>query len=103
MNKEELVHLGELARIRLDDRELSALEQELSAIVDYVGQVNAVVSTADTTAPSEPTVGALYNVLRPDVVTNEPGEYTETLLREMPRTDGQFMKVPKIIDTNKDS
>jgi Asp-tRNA(Asn)/Glu-tRNA(Gln) amidotransferase C subunit len=42
-------------------------------------------------------VGARFNVFRADEVTNQPDQYTEALLAEMPQTSGRLMKVKKIL------
>lgn len=96
MNREDILHLGELSRIALSESEVNSLEGELSAIVSYVGAVSEIASDETDT---EPSVGARYNVLREDVVTNEPDQYTEKILAEMPDTKGRHMKVKKILKT----
>ncbi|WP_424935622.1 MULTISPECIES: Asp-tRNA(Asn)/Glu-tRNA(Gln) amidotransferase subunit GatC [Bacteria] len=58
-------HLGVLARIRLDDDEVSQLTGQLDAIVDNIAKV-AEVATPDVAATSHPI--ALSNILRPDEV-----------------------------------
>jgi len=63
--------------------------------LEYVSTVKNIVADDSST---EPIVGARYNVLRADEVTNEPGEYTEKLLRAMPKRDGQYMLVKKILN-----
>ena len=69
----ELVrHLGVLARIQLNDDEVSRLTGQLDAIVDNIAKVSEV-ATADVVATSHPI--PLSNVFRPDVVG-------ETLTRE---------------------
>lgn len=94
MNREEIAHLGTLARLSLTEAELVRLEAELSAIVSYVSTVAEIAGeTEDTT----PTVGARFNVFRPDIVTNEADQYTEALLNEAPERSGRYLKVKKII------
>ena len=58
-------HLGVLARIQLDDREVERLTGQLSAIVDNIAKVSEV-ATPDVPATSHPI--PLANVFRPDVV-----------------------------------
>ena len=94
MNREEIAHLGTLARLSLTEAELVRLEAELSAIVSYISTVTEIAGeTGDTT----PTVGARFNVFRPDIVTNEADQYTEALLNEAPERSGRYLKVKKII------
>lgn len=96
MTREEILHLASLARIKLTDEELQGLETDLPKILDYVSVVSDIVGTDVDLSPE---IGARYNVFREDEITNEPAEYTEALLGEMPETDGQFLKVKKILNT----
>lgn len=93
MEKAEIAHLGELARIELTDAELSQLEAEIPAILEYVGTINEIVADDVTTKQ----VGARYNVLRPDEVGNAPESFTKEFLAEAPETDGRHVKVKKIL------
>ena len=94
MNREEIAHLGTLARLSLTEAELTRLEAELSAIVSYVSTVTDIAGEAED---STPTVGARFNVFRADEVTNEADQYTEALLSEAPERSGRYLKVKKII------
>lgn len=94
MTKDDILHLGTLARIKLTDAEVEQLSGEFDAILDYVGQINDVVESGVV----EKKVGAVYNVFREDEVTNEPGSYTEDLLAAMPERHGQYLKVKKILN-----
>lgn len=94
MKKEEVEHLASLARIALTPEELERLPEELSSIVSYVSVVSEIAA-----ADEGPTLTPRYNVFRPDEVTIEPDTHTEDLLREMPETDGRYMKVRKILKT----
>jgi len=96
MNREEILHLASLSRIRLTDDEIKKLETELPKIIDYVSIVSDI---AGEDADIAPQVGARYNVLRKDEITNEPGQFTEDLLAEMPDTKDNFLKVKKILQT----
>jgi len=96
MQREDITKLANLARIELTDQELDSYGTELSQIVAYVSTVSEIAADeADTT----PMVGSRYNVLRPDAVTNEPDQFTEAILREMPQVNGRSMVVKKILKT----
>ena len=94
MTKEEILHLGTLARIKLDEREVDELQGSISSILEYVSAINAMVTVSVLTKQ----VGPRYNIFRDDVVTNEPGSHTEALVGEMPETHRQYLKVPKILN-----
>ena len=94
MKRADIEHLASLARLRLSEEELNNFEGELSSILEYVGAVSSMVADE---AVALPQVGARYNVFRPDEVTNDPNQFTEDILAEMPHTDGRFMSVKKIL------
>jgi aspartyl-tRNA(Asn)/glutamyl-tRNA(Gln) amidotransferase subunit C len=94
MTKDEILHLGTLSRIALSPTEVETLSTQIDAILQYVSTVKDIVSDK---AP-EPNVGARYNVLRPDEITNKPGKYTERLLEALPQREGQYMLVKKILN-----
>lgn len=89
-----MTHLASLARITLTDTEVAQFGAELAQIVDYVSVVSDIAADESAT---EKQVGARYNILRSDVVTNEPDQYTEAALREMPTTSGRHMLVQRIM------
>ncbi len=94
MKKEDIMHLASLARIKLTPEEEERLPEELSAIVSYV----SVVTDIAAQGASAPALGVRHNVFRADEVTNEPDQYTEALLAEMPATSGRYMEVKKILN-----
>lgn len=97
MTVEEIQHLATLSRIAMTDDEAAAFAVECDAILHYVEQVKAV--SADTAA-AVPVVGVHANVLRPDVLTHEPGAYTGSLLDAAPQRDGEHIRVKKILGTS---
>jgi aspartyl-tRNA(Asn)/glutamyl-tRNA(Gln) amidotransferase subunit C len=97
MKREDIEHLALLSRISLTEEEMERLPRELSAIVEYVGVVSEI---AGSDADAAPQVGVRHNIFRQDEVTNEPDQYTEDILHEMPATEGRFMKVKKILQTD---
>jgi aspartyl/glutamyl-tRNA(Asn/Gln) amidotransferase C subunit len=91
MTKEEIRTLGSLARVALTESEVEAFNQEIESILEYVSAVKDMAGSAPEAATQD--LGARFNVLRPDMVTNVPGQYTEAILAEMPATSGQFLAV----------
>jgi len=94
MKREDIEHLANLARIRLTEDEMEKLPEELSSIMSYVSVVSDI--TADD-ADMTPRLGARFNVFRKDEVTNQPDEFSKDILAEMPKTEGRFMSVKKIL------
>ncbi len=88
-----VLHLGQLARITIDPDQAEQLKNEIGSILAYVSTVKDIAGDM-----GEKQVGARYNVLREDEVTNEPGVHTEAILNAAPERDGQFVKVKKILN-----
>ena len=94
MTKEEIQHLGTLARIRLSEAEIERFGTEITGILGYVSAVNEIVADSGVTKH----VGARYNVMREDEITNPSGTHTDDLLASMPKLQGRYLKVKKIIN-----
>jgi aspartyl-tRNA(Asn)/glutamyl-tRNA(Gln) amidotransferase subunit C len=92
MNVQEIHRIAELARLRFSDAEAEAFAEQFSSIVDYVGAINSVDMTGVEPLTS---VNNTVNVLREDVV----GECltTEEALRNAPKKNESFIKVPKVL------
>lgn len=97
MEQADIRHLANLSRIAVTDTEVATLQTEIGSILAYVSQIQALTGTA-TNVAKDP--GAVYNKMREDIVTNEPGAYTQAILKEMPAREGDFMKVKKILTTD---
>lgn len=96
MKKEDIRQLASLSRIAVTDKEVDSFQSEIGAILEYVGQIQAMTNAVDDVKVP----GAVFNKMRLDEVTHEPGTYTEAILRELPERDGDFMKVKKIINSD---
>jgi aspartyl-tRNA(Asn)/glutamyl-tRNA(Gln) amidotransferase subunit C len=85
--------VAKLSRLELTDGEVEEFTGQLSAILDYVEKMNEL-DTRDV----EPLAHCLpiSNVFRPDQVRESLG--TEKALANAPQRDGDFFKVPKILD-----
>lgn len=96
MNKEEILHLGKLSRIKISDDEATRLQTDIESVLAYVSVVNEITADSDITKK----VGAVHNVFREDVVTCEGGVHTEKLLAEAPHRKGQHLQVKKILSND---
>jgi len=95
MNKEEVQHLSNLARLKITDEEAETFSKDISAILDYVSNIKEITNETLT-----PEVGARYNILRKDEVLNEAGSFTPDILKEMPKTENNYLVVKKILNTD---
>ncbi len=89
----ELEHLATLSRIKLTDDDKKSLVKEFDSILAYVDQLKKV----DVKMDAEGRVGAVKNVMRPDVAMPISAEDRERLLNEAPDREGDFIAVKKII------
>lgn len=86
--------MADLARIKISDDEVAKFQGEIQSILEYVGQVNEMAAEAEL----KPMVGPVHNVFRDDVITNEPGAYTDTLVAAFPDRVDHYLKVQKILN-----
>jgi aspartyl-tRNA(Asn)/glutamyl-tRNA(Gln) amidotransferase subunit C len=93
IDQAEVRKVAKLSRLDLSEEEIEEFTSQLSAILDYVAKMNEL----DTTGV-EPLAHCLpiSNVFRKDVVKESLG--TEKTLANAPERDGEFFKVPKILE-----
>ncbi len=85
--------VAKLARIAEPEERLEPLARELSAILDWIEQLNEV--DVEGVAPMASTE-AVTLPLRDDVVTD--GGDAERVLSNAPRTERHFFVVPKVVE-----
>lgn len=90
---EQVNRVAALGRLALSEDEIARLSSELSSILGYIEKLN----TLDTDNV-EPLAHCLpvRNVFGEDVVAESPG--VEKTLANAPAKDGEFFKVPKILE-----
>lgn len=87
---DEIRQLAQLARVKISPQEEEALQKDISSILEYVGQVSAVLAGESTETP------LLRNVMREDVPTPTLGE-RDHLVGAFPEREGEYNKVRQII------
>ena len=93
LGEDEVRHVASLARLELDDAEISALTPQLGAILRYAEQVGEIA--AGEVEPMTHPLG-LADVYRDDV--RAPGLTSEDVLAGAPEVrDGRFA-VPRIVE-----
>ena len=86
LDRDTVQHIAELAKLALTDDEIDQMAEQLSDILGFAEQLQAL--DTDDILPTA-SVLPLHNVLRPDAA--RPSLPRETALREGPDTaDGQF-------------
>lgn len=93
LTREDVLKLARLARLDLSDEEVEGFRKEMSAILDYVAQLNdADVEGLEPTSQ----VTSLKNVMREDSVIDY-GISPEELLRLAPKNQDGQIKVNRMI------
>ncbi len=92
ITREDVAHLGKLARIELSEVEIDQLTQQLGDILVAVARVQEVAS-ADVPGTSHPL--PLVNVTRPDVIRTSLTN--EQALSGAPSSEQERFKVPQIL------
>ena len=103
--REEIIHLGDLARIALTDEEITRMQSELNVIAESINSVQEV-ATDDVVPTANPVPLEAY--LRPDVPV-KPLDQSEVLAAAPATEDGMFVarvgtgvgKWRELVDANK--
>ncbi len=97
INKEEIKHIAELARIGLSEAEIEKMEKELSAILDHMDTLKKVdVSQVDSTSFSV----LIENTMREDEIKEAEPAVEERLLEAVPEKKGKLVKVKTVFGSN---
>jgi len=89
IDRDQVLHVARLARLRLTDAEVEAMTGELSTILDHIEKIGEL--DLDDVAPTSHVV-ALENVLRAD--EPRPSLPRDVALSQAPDSDGVGFRVP---------
>jgi len=99
ITKEQILHLAELARLKLKDDEIEKLTQDLNKILSYVEKIQEL-----NLKDIEPLTNILERLpLREDEILGEEErklieEIREKIIKNFPKKEGSYLKVPKILE-----
>lgn len=85
--------IGRLARIRIEESEVAAYQDELNAILGFVEQLSEVDVTGVAPMTS---VTPMVLRRRDDVVTD--GGYADKIVSNAPLSEDNFFMVPKVVE-----
>jgi len=93
IDQSQVKKVAKLSRLELTGEEVDEFAGQLSAILGYIAKMNEL-----NTDNVEPLAHCLpiTNVLRKDQIKESLG--TEKALANAPQRDGEFFKVPKILE-----
>lgn len=94
LTREQIASIAQLARLELNEAEIPVYQQSLSAILDFVGELNR----ADTKGvePMAHPLPGLSQRLRPDVVSEQDAR--ERYQQNAPQVEAGLYLVPKVIE-----
>ncbi|XKT74774.1 MAG: Asp-tRNA(Asn)/Glu-tRNA(Gln) amidotransferase subunit GatC [Patescibacteria group bacterium UBA2163] len=95
VSKDEVIKYAELSRIALSDEEVSNLQKDLDAIVDYIDVIKNIDIPDGVAASPHLDV---ENAMRADDEPYEEGIFTEKILNQVPQKEGEYVKVKNILD-----
>lgn len=93
ISKKDIEKLASLARIQVTEEEKDQFAADIDSVLLYVDQIQK----APISLERESAVGVVKNVLREDSSSHESGMYTEKILNEAPKREGDYFKVKKIL------
>ena len=92
ISRDDVAHVADLARLRLDDDELDLFTEQLAAVLEHAEDVEAL-DVGDVPPTSHPY--PLQNVLRPDEV--QPSLDRDEVLAQAPEVEDDRFKVPPVL------
>jgi aspartyl-tRNA(Asn)/glutamyl-tRNA(Gln) amidotransferase subunit C len=95
IDKKIVKHVALLSRLSLDDDELISYSKQLSDILLYIGKLNEV--NTDNVQPTSHALSNLKNVFRKDEVKSSLD--AKDALANAPAREGDFFKVPQVIES----
>ena len=93
LNTATVRRIAKLARIRVNDEEISTLQNELNAILGYVEQLGEV-----NVEGVEPLSGGAQMAMRQREDRLTDGDMAEKILANAPDRIGNFFAVPKVVE-----
>lgn len=92
VTRELVLHIAELAHLKLKEEEIEKFQKELNQILEYVDKLNEL-DTSEVEPLSHPL--PVVNVTREDKL--QPSTAREEALKNAPDSTDEFFKVPKVI------
>lgn len=94
LTKDEVLHVAKLAQLDLTEEEVSRFQEQLSEVLDYVGQLKAVETSG---VPETSQVTGLENITREDHPEPQRNLSATQVLANAPQTQDSLIKVKQIM------
>ena len=93
IDKDTVKHISKLARISLDDRKISSLSKDLSAIIKFIERLNEL--NTDNTIPLTSIIDSSLKSRKDNI---NDGKIRDQILKNSPEKNEEFFVVPKVIE-----
>ncbi len=93
IDKDKIKHISKLARISLDSKKSDSLAKDLTAIFEFIEQLNEI-----NTDKVEPLSSILDTTLRTREDRIDDGKIRDKILKNSPKENEEFFVVPKVIE-----
>ncbi len=91
ITQKEIEHLAKLARLKLKEKEIPKLTQDLNKILAYVEKINEL-----SLEKLQPLINILENL---DLRRDEPQKFfPQEIINNFPEREDNYLKVPKILE-----
>ncbi len=92
LDKKEIDHLADLARLSLTDAENESLQKDLEEILNYVNQL----TKAKIDNLPDASVGLSQNQVRKDSEPLVDEELADAIIKRFPQKDRRSLKIPPV-------
>src|SRR5271166_2758807 len=101
VSEKDVAYVAELAQLELTDEERARMLKDLNSVLDYIDRLNQLDTTnvepmAQVAARYGAGAESFATAMRPDEL--RPCLPHDEALRNSPKSDGVFFKVPKVIE-----
>jgi len=97
IKKEELLKLASLSRIELNEEELGSFGKDIDSILSFIKQIQEVSGNTGVEKRLPGIFSMIQNSFREDGPAHKPGEFSKEILAEVPKREGDYVKVKKIL------
>ena len=94
IDEKTVKHVALLSRLSLDEKELQTYSKQLTSILSYISKLNEI--DTEGVPPTSHALSTLKNIYRKDILKSSLK--AEDALRNAPSREGDFFKVPQIIE-----
>jgi aspartyl-tRNA(Asn)/glutamyl-tRNA(Gln) amidotransferase subunit C len=95
LTRDQVLHVAELAKLKLTDAEIDLFQEQLSAILEYADRLDELNTES---IPPTAAVLALRNVMRPDQA--RPSFPRPVMLENAPDTEEGLVRVQAVLDAD---